>query len=197
MLFKKIQLTCFVFFYFTSICYTVQSNENNPGKIDNTAKPVLSLIIRCDHSGLKVGDEIPIIFLIKNEGIVGYTYSDRNYDRSGRMPEYELSAVDEQGEKVPDPRAKWTGGMMGGLGGEGRIASNNSFTKTIALNRWALLTKPGIYQVTGTYYPEGSLSKIISSPIRIKVLPRTDEETGVYINKLSTQLKETKDDQDR
>jgi len=183
---------------FGSLCWSAKPAKNISEKKANELKPVLSLTIRCDRKKLKTGDEIPITFVIKNEGTIEYSYDDRSYDRSGRMPEYELSAVDEQGKKVPDPRAKWTGGLMGCIGGgEGRIGSSYSFTKTIALNRWALLIKPGMYQITGTYYPEGNLTKIVSSPIRIKILPRTDNEMAIYLNKLILELSFIKDDQDR
>ena len=113
------------------------------------------------------------------------------------MHEYELSAIDEHGNLVPDPRAKWAGGIGGGLSNQGTIKSGESFSKTIALNRWALLIKPGIYQVTGTYYQAHNLPKVTSAPIRIEVLPRSDNEMDSYINKLSIKLSETKDEQAR
>jgi hypothetical protein len=182
---------------FAHLCYSTESAKNVSEKKALELKPILSLTIRCDKYKLKIGDEIPITFVIKNEGTIEYSYDNRSYDRSGRMPEYELSAVDEQRKKVPDPKAKWTGGLMGGLGGgEVRIRSNNSFTKTIALNKWALITKPGTYLITGTYHPEGNLSEIISLPIRIKILPRSDTEMAIYINKLVLKLPIAVDKQD-
>lgn len=60
-----------------------------PGTVDS-AKPeqnisVLSLEIRCATNVFKVGDEIPIRFIISNRGSVDCKYNDRNYDRGGRM----------------------------------------------------------------------------------------------------------------
>jgi hypothetical protein len=183
---------------FAHLCWSAKLAKNISEEKATKLKPVLSLTIRCDRKKLKTGDEIPITFVIKNEGTTEYKYDDRSYDRSGRMPEYELSAVDNQGKKVPDPRAKWTGGLMGGLGGgERKIGSSNYFTKTIVLNRWALITKPGTYIVTGTYHPEGNLTKIVSSPIRIKILPRSDTEMSVYINKLILELSSLRNTQEQ
>jgi hypothetical protein len=185
-----------------ALCATVfltvaRSAAEDTRKIENELKPVLALTIRCDEAGLKVGDEIPITFVIKNEGNSPYKHMDRNYDRSGRMPEYKLSAVDEPGKAVADPRAKRLGGICGGLAGEGILSPDKSFTKTIALNRWALLTVPGVYRVTGTYYPEGGRGAILSPPITIMLQPRTDDEMAVHVKELSTQLADTNDGQAR
>ncbi len=185
-----------------ALCITVlltvaHTAAKDTRKTGNEAKPVLALTIRCDEATLKVGDEIAITFVIENEGYNHYKYMDRNYDRSGRMPEYKLSALDERGKAVADPRAKRLGGIGGGLAGEGSLAPGKSFTKTIALNRWALLTIPGAYRVTGTYYPNGGRRAIVSPPIKIKLQPRTDDEIAAYVEELSTQLANTRDDQAR
>jgi len=170
--------------------------EDTP-KTKNEAKPVLTLTIRCGESALKLGDEIPITFVIKNVGNSHYKYWDRNMDRSGRMSEYKLSAVDQRGKVVADPRAKRLfGGIGGGPTGEDSLAPGKSFAKTIALNRWALLTMPGEYQVTGTYR-EGGGRAIVSPPIRIKLQPRSDDEMAAYVKELSTQLADTDDEQVR
>ena len=149
-------------------------------------EPVLTLTIRCDLAAPSVGDEIPITFVIQNDGPAPYTYPDRTYDRSGRMEEYKLEAVDKDAAPVPDPRAKRAAGRGGGLAGQGILAPGQSLTRTVALNRWALLTKAGTYRVTGAY---GAGSKgTVSAPIEITLRPRTDAEMAQYIQGLSAQL---------
>jgi hypothetical protein len=150
----------------------------------------LTLTIRCDQTGLKAGDEIPIAFSIKNDGGTPCEYMDRSYDRSGRMEEYKLSATGQDGKPIPDPRAKTQGRLGGGVVGTATLQPGQSFTKTIASNRWALVTKPGTYHVTATYYHQGK--SIVSAPIDIVIQPRTDLETVEYINTLAAQLKSLK-----
>ena len=156
------------------------------------SNPKLTLTIACSVHAISAGDEIPITFTIRNDGDSPYTYFDRNYDRSGRMDEYALAATDSRGVAVPDPRAALDGPFFGGgLGNDRILAPGESFSKTILLNDWALVTKPGTYHVMGTYggsFPEGS-SNLQPSHIDITVLPRTHEEMGAYIDALSTELK--------
>lgn len=182
----------------TLICASILATPAQPPATEPKAAekplPVLSLNIHCDRAGLKVGDEVPIVFTIKNEGTSQYDYQDRNYDRSGRMNEYQLYAVDLRGKSVPDPRAKWQGGIGGGLSKGGKLAPGQSFSKTIALNRWALLTKPGTYRVTAKYEIDYGRGTVVSEPITIKLDPRTDREMARHIEKLATQLKQATDE---
>jgi len=159
--------------------------------------PKIRLIIRCDKTNIKVGDEIPIVFTIKNEGTTPFTYFDRNDDRSGRMSEYKLIATDQDGKGVNDPRQEtmqfWL--VRGGFCNDCVLSPGQSFTKTIALNRWALLKKPGEYTVTGHYSLECQGTIIASPPIKIKILPRTDAEMATYIEHLKKQLANTTEDE--
>jgi hypothetical protein len=153
---------------------------------------VLSLSIRCTNNVLKAGDEIPIEFIITNRGTNSYEYTDRTYDHSGRMREYKLEARIESGEMLPDPRAGYKGGWLGGgLFNESTLRPAQSFTRTIALNRWALVKDAGRYTVVGSYTISESgtnLTIIHSDPITVTVLPRTDVEMDAYIGGLSNQL---------
>lgn len=160
----------------------------------------LSLTIRCMAEPLRVGDEIPIEFHVKNEGDTIYTFMDRSYDRSGRMEEYRLIAVDAKGRPAPDPRANRPPGISGGLSTEGKLAWGHFFTKTIALNRWALLTKPGRYAVTGIYRLEafaGQSPEVRSRPITVEIAPRSAKEMGRYIDRLGAELLALPPDRDR
>jgi len=170
-------------------------------------KPNLTLTIHCPENDIKQGDEIPIVFTITNNGESPYSYDKRNYDRSGRMWEYKLVAKRDDGTVIPDPRENYKEGIGGGLSsGIGKIRTGESFSKTIALNRWALINEPGRYTVTGTYYyeieePDAKKVKGIrrmkvvpvdSAPIRITVKPRTDKEMWDYIRELSNKLEAIK-----
>lgn len=177
-------------FFLGQVFANIDSNDSN--EID------LELAIRCPQTDIRVGDEIPIIFTITNTGRMPYTYEIRNYDRSGRMYEYALVAIDEHGKTVADPREEYKWDSFGGLSsGQGKIKTGESFTKTIALNRWALICNPGRYTVTGTYYSEavdanGKGVIVESAPIDIEIKPRTDEEMAHYIENLTGQLKAIK-----
>lgn len=163
----------------------------------------LELTIRCDKKELKRGDEIPIVFTIRNSGKNAFEYDDRNDDRSGRMDECRLSARRADGAVVADPRADYEGGLWGGLSsGSKRLGSGKFFTKTIALNRWASLKEAGRYTVTGIYQynvPDEEASErygtrrmravgVESTPIEIVVGERSDREMGDYIRRLSEEL---------
>lgn len=66
--------------------------------------PHLALQIRSEQNNVRAGDKILITFVITNIGTTNYKYTDRNYDRSGRMGQYRLRAYDEHGAPVRDPR---------------------------------------------------------------------------------------------
>jgi hypothetical protein len=157
-----------------------------------TDAPVLSLAIRCTNEVVKAGDEIDIEFRITNRGTTDYKYADRTYDRSGRMDEYKLAAKNESGETVPDPRALDKGGWFGGGGFQYAVLKpGQSFTKTIPLNRWALIKGPGRYTVVATNFADSHSTNVISvasDPITVMVLPRTPEEMDAYITDLTNQL---------
>lgn len=159
----------------------------------------LTLTIHCPENDIKQGDEIPIVFTITNKGKSPYSYDDRNGDRSGRMPEYELVAKREDGTTVLDPRKRdlCTCRFGGGPSRPERIEPGESFSKTIALNRWALINEPGGYTVTGTYYPSMhspamEQMRADSEPIGITVKPHTDKEMADYIRELSNELQKSR-----
>jgi len=150
------------------------------------AAPVLSLTLRCPNPVLKTGDEIPIEFTVTNQGPGDYQYSDRTYDRSGRIGDYQLTARTGSGAPVPDPRANDQGGIAGGVSAFALLHPGRSFTKIIPLNLWALVKEPGRYVVSGTYY--GQSQSITSAPITVTVQPRTGVEMDAYIRSLTNQL---------
>jgi hypothetical protein len=108
------------------------------------------------------------------------------------MQEYVLAAKAESGEAVPDPRADYKGGRVGGLSTRGVLRPGQSFAKIIPLNRWALVKAPGRYTVTGIYLGNPFSSRpgeaVGSDPMPITVLPRTAEEMDAYISDLTNQI---------
>ncbi|MCB9768591.1 MAG: hypothetical protein H6752_10375 [Candidatus Omnitrophica bacterium] len=161
---------------------------------EDETSPQLSVTISCDVVDPKVGDEIPIIFEIKNEGESHCDLWYRGRGRDGRCRQFKLSAVDEGGEVVADPRADRQIFIAGGGGGiDVSLDPDESFRETIALNRWALLTHPGVYQVTGTFYARGPYPTNVSvtavtATTEIEILPRSNDEMASYIGELSNLL---------
>ena len=176
-------------------------------KSTENGKKSLELSIGCPDKKLLVGDEIPVVFTITNRSEQLYQYDKRNYDRSGRMPEYKLQAKDKKGNVVADPRENVEYGIGGGLsGGRSYIGKGRSFSYEVALNRWALIKSAGTYTVTGTYsysiprdpnsYPDigvilSDTIEVKSKPIKIKVKLRSNRQMGKYITSLQKQLRAT------
>ncbi|MBW7865333.1 MAG: hypothetical protein H3C30_13105 [Candidatus Hydrogenedentes bacterium] len=160
-------------------------------------EPDLGVTIRCDAPGLKAGDKIPITFAVENLGGNVYNYLDRSYDRSGRIREYELRVVDADMNPVPDPYATKGAIIGGGLCNRSQLARGESFTKTIALNRWALVTKPGTYHVTGIYHSDTGSKLFTTPPIAVEILPRNDAEMAAHVADLSEKLALSQDGEAR
>ena len=172
---------------------TLLAAESGKPPMVGTNGQGISLSIRCTNTVLKVGDEIPIEFLITNNGTNDYDYPNRTYDRGGRMPEYALVGRTESGETVPDPRgADKTPRFGGGLHSSRVLHPGESATRVIALNRWALVKEPGRYTVVGTYFgytfSNPPAQAVRSEPITINLQPRTTEEMAAYIKDLAGQL---------
>ena len=180
---------------------------------DQNVEHALHLTISSVRGDLKRGDEIPILFKITNKGETVYEYDDRDSDRSGRTPEYVLEARRVQGAIVDDPWANRESWFGGGPTSRGKIAPGESFEKTIALNRWALLNEAGRYSVVGTYSYDVRAEQterkyaattrqmrkieVPSQPIEIVVGPRSAEEMGEYIRSLTESLKTVDPDDTR
>jgi hypothetical protein len=176
----------------------------NAARAQTRERPyALDLRLDCSQQNILIGDEIPIVFTITNRDKDPFTCDDRNGDRSGRLYEYELVARYADGTAVPDPREQGLPVIGGGLSsGRNTLRTDGSFQKTIALNRWARITKPGRYSVTGIYHygvrdtdrkqEEGVVFtkdiRVRSSPIVIEVGPRSRGEMGRYIHDLIVRL---------
>lgn len=168
----------------------IQANETN--------KPNLKLTIHCPENEIKQGNEIPIVFTITNKGESSYFYYGRTgyhgNDRRELMEQYLLVAKRDDGTIVPDPLNKYSGGEGGAPPPEEQIEPGESFSKTIALNQWALINEPGRYTITGIYYTgifhlRSKHPAVSSAPIEIIVRPRANKEMAEYIGELSNKLK--------
>lgn len=158
-------------------------------------EPQLALQIRAEQDTVRAGDEISITFVITNVGTTNYKYANRRYDRSGRLGEYQLRAYDERGAQVPDPRTRSRvpqGYIGGGITTSAELPPGRTLSKTVALNLWAFVVKPGVYTVRGIYFTEDR-QPVESPPLVVQVLPRDDAEMVRHIEQLRGELQEATD----
>jgi hypothetical protein len=155
----------------------------------NPRQSSLSVSIRPLVADVRVGDLIPIEFTVGNVGRRPVEYLDRDYDRSGRMPEYQLLVQNESGQWLP---AFNDISSLGGLSVKKRLASGRQFHKIIFINQWALIKAPGTYRVTGAYHSAilsgGRAEPLQSHPITIVIKPRSDAEMASYVSELGREL---------
>jgi hypothetical protein len=159
----------------------------------NSSKPAanpsgLSLVIRCTNEVLKVGDEIPIEFIISNHGTEDYTYGRTSF--GDRFAEFELLAKTTSGVSLPRPPFSIQRVFSGPFS---ILHPGESISKIIPLNYWAAIKEPGRYEVTGTYHLEANSSDadvagVVADPISITVQPRPQEALHDYIKSLSNQV---------
>jgi beta-lactamase regulating signal transducer with metallopeptidase domain/HEAT repeat protein len=174
-----------------------QSNNAAPAPA-NPAKPAenpsgLSLVIRGPRNAVKVGDEIPIEFILSNHGLEDYQYTDHKAGANFRLVEFKLAATNASGESVPDPYPK-NRVVSFGLD-DGNISflhPGESMSRIFALNRWALIKESGHYEVSGACLPasfsKNRFSPVIAAPIKLTILPRTEEEMAGYVEDLTNQV---------
>lgn len=165
--------------------------SKTPGKAssDKASAAQLALKIKLAKSDYLVGEPVAVVFEISNTGKPGadYHYLDRNYDRAGRMPEYALFCTLD-GKPVKDPRQNYLFSTMGGLAQSGTLFSGSSFSKSVLLNHWAMLARPGEYKVTGRYTLDNSERTIQSAPVVLRIKARSAQDMHLYIKTLKAQL---------
>ena len=173
-------LSCCVIIFVVQLWNACASESDTP----STNIADLTLTIQCTNAVFKMGDEIPIDFVISNCGTTNYTYDNRTYDRSGRMGEYEISVKTADGKMLPTVSY---GGFSGGLFGYATLHPGEFFTKTIPANLWSVPPSAGQYSVTGIYHGNigTNWSSIRSIPITVTILPRTETEMDAYIHDLT------------
>jgi hypothetical protein len=163
----------------------VAAGQAPPG---NTVAPSLAVTLRAAPGPFLAGDEIPVTFAITNAGGAPYVYFARTYDRSGRLPEFELDAFDERGVRAIDPRTTGVGSagyIGGGLAGLETLAPGQSFGQTIDLNLWARLDV-GRYAVRGIYHAEYRGSAFESPAISLDIVRPDEAARAARIDALRT-----------
>jgi len=154
----------------------------------NTAAPSLAVTRRAAPGPFLAGDEIPVTFAITNVGDAPYVYFARTYDRSGRLPEFELDAFDERGVRAAEPRTTGVGSggyIGGGLARPETLAPGQSFVQTIALNLWARLDV-GRYAVRGIYHTEYRGFAFESPAISVDIVQPAEAARAARIDALRT-----------
>lgn len=102
------------------------------------------------------------------------------------------------GRQCVDPRAYIARG-----GGLGDFEPDESGKATVALNRFAVISEPGVYEVVASLtvfeQQEGDFTKrdYYSQPVDVLITPRTDQEMSTYIEKLLSDFRVAKTDEDR
>ncbi len=154
----------------------------------------LTIAIRCPQQSFKLGDEIPITVEVTNIGDKPYLFIDHTYDFSGRAGFFKLTALTQNGKQdgqpIPDPFAVPKGAYATScMPPQIKLQPGQSTTKTIPLNRWALITQPGTYKLNATYTIPFKGNKVLAAPpIQVLITSRTDEDMAQYIQDLSEKL---------
>ena len=113
--------------------------------------PALHVEIRCDADNLRVGDEIPIRFIVTNLGAASFEHGSSSPYRFGAL-NFDLKAFDELQRPVIDPQSVGfpAGGIAGSILSTPRVLeTGDSFEETLPLNEWASLRRRGQFTVRG------------------------------------------------
>jgi hypothetical protein len=161
--------------------------------------PALHVAIRCDANDLRVGDEVPITFIVRNVGAASFDYGSSSPYRFGAL-NFDLEAVDELQRPVIDPQSIGfpAGGIAGSILSTPRVLrSGDSFEETLPLNEWAAVRQPGQFTVRGTYRAVGATFK--SEPVTVSIAPRSRLDMLRYVAALQGQWTKatTKAERDR
>jgi beta-lactamase regulating signal transducer with metallopeptidase domain len=159
----------------------------------------LRLTIRCEGELLKVGDEIPIEVAIANCSPEDLEYCDHPDGSGVHAGQFGLAAFDQHGRAVPDSSAATPEGSEEQATTRAVLRPGQSWARTVALNRWALITQAGKYRVVGTFtcpaksHDDPTIREIRSAPITITVHPRSQHERAEHIQRLRRSLSAAQD----
>jgi hypothetical protein len=149
--------------------------------------PALQVAIRCDAGDLRVGDEVPITFIVTNVGGASFEHGSSSPYRFGAL-HVDLKAFDERQRPVIDPQS--IGFPAGGIGGSIFstrlvLTPGDRFEQTVPLNEWASLRQPGQFTVRGTYRAAGATFE--SEPVTVSIAPRSRSDMLGYVAALQAQ----------
>jgi HEAT repeat protein len=111
----------------------------------------LQVTIKADKAQYFITEPVIVTVEIRNIGNEAYTYSNRTYDRSGRLDEYLPIATTQSGEKVEDPLAWRRFSIAGGLSSAAKLLPGQSMFRKLPINEWCLFKTPGRYEVYVQY----------------------------------------------
>jgi hypothetical protein len=152
-----------------------------------------------------VGEPIYVIFEVTNTGEIPFSFaSGGDYRSSGRHDRFSFTAVDENGEAVPDPIARFriNGAIPGGgIGGEALAKPGKTYSERLLVNQWCAFTQPGRYTITCKRMlnlsadPKASLGGLEmlrpALPVETKItitLRRDDRALAKYVESLGATL---------
>lgn len=181
-------------------------------------KPNVTLTISTAQREFKQGEPIPVTCTVTNTGESAFPnyYQNRWYERYPRInrilvripfmrrrlsrsypePKYKLAVREQNGTLLPVPEDF-------SMIVDASMKSNNlwlfefgeSKSRTMELNRWALISEPGLYTIQGIYTNENNMNRkdevlvhAQSKPVEIVIRRRPYDEMGRYIDELVTQL---------
>ena len=157
---------------------------SSPGSVQ---PPALHVAIRCDADNLRVGDEVPITFIVTSVGGTSFEYDSSSPYRFGAL-DFDLKAFDELRRPAIDPQS--IGFPAGGIAGSILstplvLGTGDSFEETLPLNEWASLRQPGQFTVRGTYRAAGATFE--SEPVTVLIAPRSPSDMLRYVAALQDQ----------
>jgi len=157
----------------------------------------LTLQIASPQSEYKLGDEIPIIFTIKNNGrgrfpkekhwMENLPWVWRKQEAVSVLPRLKLKARDEKGRLCQSPGLAALSESLAAVQSI-ELDRGESCQRTVAVNALVLISKPGTYAITGSLVntrvlgPEYAIAH--SEETKIVVAGRTNDEMAEYLEKL-------------
>jgi HEAT repeat protein len=165
----------------------------------------LTLQIASPRGEYKLGDEIPIIFTIKNNGrgrfpkdkhwMENLPWVWRNQEAVSVLHRLKLEARDEKGRLCQSPGLAALSESLAAVRSI-ELDRGESCQRTIAVNAQVLMSKPGTYAITGSLVntrvlgPEYAIAH--SEETKIVVVGRTNNEMAEYLEKLVEEFRTAK-----
>ena len=136
--------------------------------------PGLTVEIHCTNNVFKQGDEIPIQIIFRNQGTQACYFERGPNLFYGGLGGYKLTARTSSGEVLPDPEARPPNNLQPPIyrpvwHPDTFLRPGDSVTNVVPLNRWAVLSAPGAYEIVGSY---DSLVFLVLGPYPHDVLPK-------------------------
>jgi RNA polymerase sigma factor (sigma-70 family) len=121
-----------------------------------------------------------------------------DYRGVGRHQRFKITALDSRGTLLPDPKAKWKGGDMGGLGSVRGPDAGRSHEIAVDVEQYRIFSGPGTYTITCRFdleVPEGGELRgaCVKAPVQttwtLTILPRSGANVRRVLPSLVQQVK--------